>query len=176
MRNDITHRIIILSEYFESHLTCIVGEAPKSSMKQNPNSPLCGGSLLSTFLSADTMASEGIRGLSTYLGFLIGPVGVKRRRRERETVWDTQRETKEERNGEKGSCGWINVFQMGLHMRSSGVLGGQAWLHSHTHAWTHTLLQTVRCTDCSSGLSDSHEYGLHGWRLPVKQCELVLGM
>lgn len=47
---------------------------------KEPDSPLCDGSLLSaTFLSAEATASEGMRGLSTYLGFRIGPAGRNHR-------------------------------------------------------------------------------------------------
>lgn len=49
------------------------------------DSPFCLESLLSaTFLSAEAMASEGMRGLSTYLGFLLGPVSMNQRYRGRE--------------------------------------------------------------------------------------------
>lgn len=60
--------------------------------------------LSATFLSAETMASEGTRGLSTYLGFLLGPASmdrrcsrdIKEREREknRECVRPSGRETK----------------------------------------------------------------------------------
>lgn len=54
-----------------------------TQVNEKQNSPLWEDSLLSaTFLSAETMASEGTRGLSTYLGFLIGPAGTNRRYRE----------------------------------------------------------------------------------------------
>lgn len=54
-------------------------ETVDAGMKQQ-DSPLCDGSLLSaTFLSAEAMASEGTRGLSTYLGFRIGPAGMNHR-------------------------------------------------------------------------------------------------
>lgn len=58
-------------------------KAQKRDLKQD--SPFCLDSLLSaTFLSAEAMASEGMRGLSTYLGFLLGPVSMNQRYRERE--------------------------------------------------------------------------------------------
>lgn len=128
-------------------------------MKQQ-DSPLCEGSLLSTtFLSAEAMASEGTRGLSTYLGFLIGPTGMNQRyrgneKREMQTgrerdgdkrkkkqmqksgEWKNEREREpetEERQREKERSRWINVFQMGLEMRGGGVLVGKAWLHSVAH-------------------------------------------
>lgn len=88
------------------------------------------------FLRADTMASEGTRGLSTYLGFLTGPASTNRRYREnervRERVHPTEREREGERNAEetegkqRESSHRINMFQMALEMRGSGVLVGQA--------------------------------------------------
>lgn len=50
-----------------------------------------------TFLRADTMASEGTRGLSTYLGFLTGPASTNRRYRENERVRERVHPTERER-------------------------------------------------------------------------------
>lgn len=53
------------------------------------------------FLRADTMASEGTRGLSTYLGFLTGPASTNRRYRENERVRERVHPTEREREGKK---------------------------------------------------------------------------
>lgn len=53
--------------------------------------------LSATFLSAETMASEGMRGLSTYLGFLIGPASMNRGYRENERQRECVRHTERER-------------------------------------------------------------------------------
>lgn len=52
------------------------------------------------FLRADTMASEGTRGLSTYLGFLTGPASTNRRYRENERVRERVHPTERERGKE----------------------------------------------------------------------------
>ncbi len=106
-----------------------------------------------TFLSAETMASDGTRGLSTYLGFLIGPASMNQRYRENERRracvrrsergeckrGENERERGTER--ERESSRWINVFQMGLEkMRGGSILVGQAWLHSVAHI--NSLLRT----------------------------------
>lgn len=81
------------------------------------------------------MASEGTRGLSTYLGFLTGPASTNRRYRENERVRERVHPTERERGGrnaeetegkQRESSHRINMFQMALEMRGSGVLVGQA--------------------------------------------------
>lgn len=63
--------------------------------------------LSATFLSAETMASEGTRGLSTYLGFLLGPASMDRRcsrdikERERERKGQRVCQTKRQRDETK---------------------------------------------------------------------------
>lgn len=54
--------------------------------------------LSTTFLSAEAMASEGTRGLSTYLGFLIGPAGMNQKYRGNEK---REMQTGRERDGDK---------------------------------------------------------------------------
>ncbi len=72
-----------------------------TQVNEKQNSPLWEDSLLSaTFLSAETMASEGTRGLSTYLGFLIGPASTNRRHRENDT--ERERECVSDRERERG--------------------------------------------------------------------------
>ena len=56
--------------------------------------------LSATFLSAETMASPGTRGLSTYLGFLIGPA-VRARERHRGGARERQGEGGGERERER---------------------------------------------------------------------------
>lgn len=125
-----------------------------------------------TFLSAETMASEGTRGLSTYLGFLIRPATTNRREYMREKERIDRGNAKEEGESERQkSCRCINAFQMGREMRRRWCLSWTGLValrssHKLSRACTHT--ETAPRADSSFGLSDNPEYCLHGWSLPSK--------